>query len=47
MRLFEKTVGEVMLGEVMAEVMASKCKFFQVGDRVLAKPGWCTPRWAE
>jgi len=42
MRLFEKTIGEVMLGEVVGEVIASKSKFFKIGDRVLAKPGWCT-----
>jgi len=42
MRLFEKTLGEVMLGEVIGEVIASKNDSYSVGDRVLAKPGWCT-----
>jgi len=42
MRLFEKKVGDIMLGEVVAEVVATKSTKYSVGDKVLAKPGWCT-----
>ena len=42
MRLFDKKVGDIMLGEVVAEVVASKSKHYNVGDKVIAKPGWCT-----
>jgi len=42
MRLFSKVVGEKMIGEVVAEVMASKSDRYKVGDRVLANVGWCT-----
>jgi len=42
MRLFEKKIGDVMLGEVLGEVLASKSKHYNVGDKVLAKPGWRT-----
>ena len=42
MRIFDKSVGEKMIGEVIGEVIASKSKLYNVGDRVLAKAGWCT-----
>ena len=32
MRIFEKKIGEVMMGEVVAEVLISKSKQYQVGD---------------
>jgi len=42
MRIFDKSIGEKMIGEVIGEVIASKSKLYNVGDRVLAKAGWCT-----
>ena len=42
MYVFEKKMGDIMLGEVVAEVVATKSTKYNVGDKVLAKPGWCT-----
>ena len=37
-----QAIGEKMYGEVVAEVIASRSDKYKVGDRVLARAGWCT-----